>query len=507
MNLKKTLFNRTKNFIYSSELSDFNVYSKQFLNTIIKPYFSSSKGNYGSICIDFNKLNDINNHYGFNTGDKVIYYTIYLIKSVLPPNSTCARIGGDEFVFIIENCTFEDIQSYVQKIYDIIKENEKLLLFSTVTPYGIHSSEINNLSEMINYADLKITDLKNNYNKSSLSDWDILKEKLTTNLNSFFKSLRLYKTPISIDLLKQFYLHSISSCQNLLESDTSNNTINKGYINDNVSAKALDSSKISNCFTKPELEQFHHLFFEQNPSEKDISEIETANYTTLLEKLVRDPVTGCFTNEYFSKYLVPTNKFKVKYFSIPFVKLYNTIFSHEITDKQFQNITEKLIDYLKNEQHILFEKNCFADTSGNYFVSLGGGSYILALNENTDVNNSEINNYINSISNTVDSLEDIMTLICSKDFHCITSDNYKDVLKNLSCECKCLKDKYKLSVAKNTCIEDALSNIVYDSVKYYNENIPNSENIGQKTKFLNLLSQTMLDISNCLNKENNNFER
>ena len=83
MNLKTSLFNKIKDFIYSPNLTDINVYSKPYLNSVIKPYFSSDKSNYGSICIDFNKLNDINTRYGFETGDKVIYYTLYLIKSVL----------------------------------------------------------------------------------------------------------------------------------------------------------------------------------------------------------------------------------------------------------------------------------------------------------------------------------------------------------------------------------------------------------------------------------------
>ena len=193
---------------------------------------------------------------------------------------------------------------------------------------------------------------------------------------------------------------------------------------------------------------------------------------------------------------------------MPFVKLYNTIFSHESTDMRFKDISKKLISYLKNEQHIHFEETCFLDTPGNYFISLGGGSYILALSEDTAIDNLGINEYVKSISSDGQHLEDIMALVCSKDFHHVNSENYDSVLEKLSCECKDLKDEYKLSILENTCIEDALSNIIYDSAEYYKDNIPNSEDIKQKTKFLNLLSQTMLNISDCLNKENNrNFER
>lgn len=499
MNLKTSLFNKIKDFIYSSKLTDINVYSKPYLNSVIKPYFSSDKSNYGSICIDFNKLNDINTRYGFDTGDKVIYYTLYLIKSVLPSNATCSRIGGDEFVFIIENCTPTDVQSYVEKIYNVIKKHKKSILFSGVTAYGVHSNEIDNLPDMINYSDVKITEIKNSCKDSTCSNWTILEQKLNKNLDCFFRNLRLYKEPINIDFLRTLYLHSISSCKNLLESDFS-----KSVLKDDTNA---DKNAL-NYFNEAEVEELYNLFESKKFAEDEIDKVETSSYIGLLDKLIRDPITGNFTNEYFSKYVIPKNNFKIKYFSMPFVKLYNTIFSHESTDMRFKDISKNLISYLENEQHIHFEETCFLDTPGNYFISLGGGSYILALTEDTTIDNLGINEYVKSISSDGQHLEDIMALVCSKDFHHVDSENYNSVLEKLSCECKDLKDEYKLSILENTCIEDALSNIIYDSVKYYKDNIPNSEDIKQKTKFLNLLSQTMLNISNRLNKENNrNFER
>ena len=513
MNLKNSLFKKIKDFIYSSKLTDINVYSKPYLNSVIKPYFSSKESNYGSICIDFNKLNDINTRYGFETGDKVIYYTLYLIKSVLPSNATCSRIGGDEFVFIIENCTPNDVQSYVEKIYNVVKKHKKSILFSGVTAYGVHSNEIDNLSDMINYSDVKITEIKNSCKDSTCSNWTILEQKLNKNLDCFFKNLRLYKEPINLDFLRKLYLHAISSCKNLLESDFSKfiftDDINtKNNLEDKDSINELNVSSTPNYLNESELKKLYDLFESKKLSKEEINKIETSSYISLLKKLIHDPITGSFTNEYFSKYVIPENRFKIKYFSMPFVKLYNTIFSHESTDMRFKDISKKLISYLENEQHIHFEETCFLDTPGNYFVSLGGGSYILALSEDTAIDNLGINEYVKSISSDGQHLEDIMALVCSKDFHHVNSENYNSVLEKLSCECKDLKDEYKLSILENTCIEDALSNIIYDSAEYYKDNIPNSEDIKQKTKFLNLLSQTMLNISDRLNKENNrNFER
>ena len=67
MNSKSCLFNHAKDFVYSSKLEDLHVFSKEYLNCVLKPYYSSNtpNDNYSTICIDFNKLNDINNTYSY----------------------------------------------------------------------------------------------------------------------------------------------------------------------------------------------------------------------------------------------------------------------------------------------------------------------------------------------------------------------------------------------------------------------------------------------------------
>lgn len=50
-------------------------------------------------------------------------------------------------------------------------------------------------------------------------------------------------------------------------------------------------------------------------------------------------------------------------------------------------------------------------------------------------------------------------------------------------------------------IKDALNHIIYDSCEYYTQNIPHSDDINQKSKFLNILSKCMIDVSHSLNEE------
>lgn len=111
-----------------------------------------------------------------------------------------------------------------------------------------------------------------------------------------------------------------------------------------------------------------------------------------------------------------------------------------------------------------------------------------------------INKYIYSQIIDFSNLENILKLSCSKNFHTIDSSNFEDLISILSKECKNLKNAYKNTILERTSIRDALTNIIYDSAEYYSDNIPNSNDIKSKTKFINLISKIMIDISVNLNK-------
>lgn len=495
MDSKISLYNRTKEFIYSPGLENLHIFSKQYFNSTIAPYHSSNteKNNYATICIDFNKLNDFNNLYGRETVDKIIYYSLSLIQSVLPANSICSRTGGDEFLFLIENCPPESIENIINRIYDILEKHEKDICFCSVTAYGVHSSEKENLAEMMEEADLKITELKNNFNKvSSYSKWGILEKKLTQNLTSFFKSLRLYKKPITIDFLKQLYVHAIGSSSDLLENEilTNSSTLDESIHDFNNSTKEFD--------------KIYNLFLQENASLEAIESIDVDTYNSLIENLIKDPITGNFSKNYLTQYLLNdcNQEFNVQYISTTFVKLYNSIFSHNATDIKLKNMMEKLLNHMES-QNISLIQDSFSKEKGSYFISLGGGDYLYATPSEVDTNNSVVNSYIDSQNNGPSTLKNLLKLVCSHDFKHITKDNYEEVLNELSNECKLLKDDYKMGIATDPVIKNALNRIIYDSAEYYTQNIPHSNDIKQKSKFLNVLSKCMLEVSHSLNTEQN----
>jgi len=77
------------------------------------------------LMIDLNGLKNTNDKYGHEAGDRLIMGTAKVISDVYGKNGRCFRIGGDEFVVIIE-AKPEEIEAYRNELKDCISlYNEK----------------------------------------------------------------------------------------------------------------------------------------------------------------------------------------------------------------------------------------------------------------------------------------------------------------------------------------------------------------------------------------------
>lgn len=72
-----------------------------------------------SICViyfDVNNLKLMNDTLGHEKGDMVIKRTANYIKKFAEQNDYCFRMGGDEFLLVMTNCTFRHIDEVIEKI-------------------------------------------------------------------------------------------------------------------------------------------------------------------------------------------------------------------------------------------------------------------------------------------------------------------------------------------------------------------------------------------------------
>lgn len=89
---------------------------------------NESEGHYGIALIDMNDLKEINDNYGHEKGDLSIKTVSRIICSVFNPASVY-RVGGDEFIVILENADYKDRVKLINKIsetFELNKSNDTL---------------------------------------------------------------------------------------------------------------------------------------------------------------------------------------------------------------------------------------------------------------------------------------------------------------------------------------------------------------------------------------------
>jgi len=82
---------------------------------------------FGLLFINLDRFQLINDHYGHTAGDKVLVNVTARLSSILRPDDTMARFGGDEFVIIFEeDRRKEEIRQIVKKVQGAFKDPFKI---------------------------------------------------------------------------------------------------------------------------------------------------------------------------------------------------------------------------------------------------------------------------------------------------------------------------------------------------------------------------------------------
>lgn len=90
-------------------------YAMQHLNRLIRDR-SDTKSTVTAMVLDLDRFKRINDTYGHLTGDVVIRQTAQRLKKNLRPADLVARIGGEEFLIILENASFERVKQIAERL-------------------------------------------------------------------------------------------------------------------------------------------------------------------------------------------------------------------------------------------------------------------------------------------------------------------------------------------------------------------------------------------------------
>ncbi len=115
--------------------------------------------------LDLDRFKEINDTYGHDAGDEVLKVFAQRLKESIRAEDTLARMGGDEFMIIIEDHVNPNTSTVVaQKIVDAMKEPIELeadtIKLSTSIGIALYSQDAEEAHELIKYADLAMYDAK-----------------------------------------------------------------------------------------------------------------------------------------------------------------------------------------------------------------------------------------------------------------------------------------------------------------------------------------------------------
>ena len=140
------------------------LYNRNKYKQMVKEYYPLVD-QLGVIFLDVNRLKHINDTLGHEHGDQMIISVAKMIRELLTDNSCGFRIGGDEFVVIMEDVTREQVEAWMQGWKTALKEKNETIQNKLSVAYGYAIGEGKNIEELIRIADFQMYEKKGEYER------------------------------------------------------------------------------------------------------------------------------------------------------------------------------------------------------------------------------------------------------------------------------------------------------------------------------------------------------
>lgn len=154
---------RMKNLAETDSMTGFYNRSK-YLDTVANSH--KEHDNISVIFWDVNNLKTINDTKGHEAGDLLIRTIADSIHTIIEDTDRVFRIGGDEFIMIINNAGEQEVLNKIDLWQNHIKEIQPLYSFEISASVGYAYGRGADLKELINKADQMMYDDKRKYHTS-----------------------------------------------------------------------------------------------------------------------------------------------------------------------------------------------------------------------------------------------------------------------------------------------------------------------------------------------------
>ena len=130
------------------------------LDEIVEQYFAEEVS-FGMLLLDIDFFKKVNDTYGHNGGDAVLTQFAECLKNVMRSTDVIGRMGGEEFIAIVQNTSVQDFHNICERIRTSVEalscDHEGLIIKITTSGGTYFSSELEtNVKEMINIADQRL---------------------------------------------------------------------------------------------------------------------------------------------------------------------------------------------------------------------------------------------------------------------------------------------------------------------------------------------------------------
>ncbi len=174
---QKMMQETERNFLIKSAYTDelTQIHNRRYCMEYMTRIKEMENPNYTVICFDLNNLKVTNDTLGHAQGDILIKSAAVVIANAFESHGIVARMGGDEFIAIIETDDFEEISALIGEFQNNVrKKNEEIpdLNLSIAFGYASCSPKEYNIEKIYHIADGKMYENKQAMKKSSLGSDD-----------------------------------------------------------------------------------------------------------------------------------------------------------------------------------------------------------------------------------------------------------------------------------------------------------------------------------------------
>lgn len=136
------------------------LYNKNKYEEMLNTYYQGVE-EVGAIFWDVNHLKMVNDRFGHAAGDVLIGMVAERLKSQTSDRRRVYRIGGDEFVMLIDDPEEDEIEGIIREVSRSLQESEKKAGFPVSSAAGYAKGKGSEIRQIVNRADASMYENKN----------------------------------------------------------------------------------------------------------------------------------------------------------------------------------------------------------------------------------------------------------------------------------------------------------------------------------------------------------